>query len=498
MGLRAWLGLEKREDASYTDTLIQLLVNQAAGSTTALPTATAALEASSGLVARSLASASVSGPPWAESALSAPILALIGRSLFRSGEIVFRIVVDGGEVRLVPAAYHDIMGGADPASWEYTLTESGPSGTRTVGPVRGEGVVHLRHSVDVSRPWRGVGPVQSASLAGKLSAGTARLLANEVSGPSGYVLPVPRDGQDPTLDNLREDLKTLNGGTSLVESTQHNWSQGGTAPTREWEPRRIGAKPPETLPAIHKTATMEVLAACGVPPSPRDGRHGGVGRTRGLPKILDHHGRAVGCAHPCRAAPETGRGDRLRLPPASCGGRGEPVAGTQGACRGRGRAGQGSGAGRAVSSGRYRARKAAGLCVSCGQCPADGGCVTCGRCRVRNRANGRRWHRRNPGDSKRRQDARAARGRCRSCGRKPEPEYMTCRRCIEAASLRNRKRREATGRWGAHEITAADKARFRAQAQRKATEKPACQCSRPVPATSSPATRCRRCGRRIA
>ncbi len=100
-----------------------------------------------------------------------------------------------GAVQLVPAAHHDLTGGADPSSWRYTLTESGPSGTRTVGPVPGEAVVHLRYSVDASRPWRGVGPIQSASLAGKLSASTVTLLGNELSGAVGYVLPVPVTGE---------------------------------------------------------------------------------------------------------------------------------------------------------------------------------------------------------------------------------------------------------------------------------------------------------------
>ena len=45
---------ETRQDASYTDALVQILVERAAGASVVLPGATAALEACSGLVGRAL------------------------------------------------------------------------------------------------------------------------------------------------------------------------------------------------------------------------------------------------------------------------------------------------------------------------------------------------------------------------------------------------------------------------------------------------------------
>ena len=48
-GIMTRLGYEKRADSSYTDALVAVLTSGAAGTSTALPTATAALESCAGL-----------------------------------------------------------------------------------------------------------------------------------------------------------------------------------------------------------------------------------------------------------------------------------------------------------------------------------------------------------------------------------------------------------------------------------------------------------------
>ena len=50
-------GIETRADSSYTDALVAAITANASGETTAFPTATAALEACAGLVARAFAGA---------------------------------------------------------------------------------------------------------------------------------------------------------------------------------------------------------------------------------------------------------------------------------------------------------------------------------------------------------------------------------------------------------------------------------------------------------
>ena len=119
-------------------------------------------------------------------------------------------------------------------------------------------------------PWRGIGPLQAASLAGRLSAETSKALADELSGPRGSLLPVPKlDGQAATLSGLRADIRTLGGGLSTVESMSSSWGEGDrrTAPSKEWEARRVGASPPDSVVNLPDLATKEVMAACGISPA---------------------------------------------------------------------------------------------------------------------------------------------------------------------------------------------------------------------------------------
>ena len=186
--------------ASYTDTLIAALVSRAQGKTLAIPSATAALEACAGTVGRGFAASEVSGPDSLTQALTPSIMEMIGRSLIRTGEIVFLIDTTSGRLRLVPAETHDVTGGPFPEEWEYRLTLGGPSRTHTYDYVPAQSVLHFRYACDASTPWAGRGPIQVAALAGRLSAETVRALGDESSGPVGRLLGIPVDGADATVE----------------------------------------------------------------------------------------------------------------------------------------------------------------------------------------------------------------------------------------------------------------------------------------------------------
>ena len=68
-------------ESSYTDALVASIVAATSGKTVAEPTATGALEASAGLVARCFAGAQVKGPAFAVAALSPLCLSTIGLGL---------------------------------------------------------------------------------------------------------------------------------------------------------------------------------------------------------------------------------------------------------------------------------------------------------------------------------------------------------------------------------------------------------------------------------
>ena len=199
----------------------------------------------------------------------------------RKGELVLAIDVDAaGELRLWPAADYDVTGGHDPDSWRYRLNLAGPSALTTRTDVPAASVLHLTWSRDPSRPWRGVGPIESAALAGRLSAETTKALADESSGPRGHLPPVPqKDGNDPTLELLKADLRTLNGKTTLVESMASAFNTGDrfSSPS-DWQGRRIGFDAPASLVETASMACREVLAACGISPALFDAKAAAAAR----------------------------------------------------------------------------------------------------------------------------------------------------------------------------------------------------------------------------
>ena len=261
-----WTKPETR-DSSYTDALIASIVTNATGATIATPTATGALESAAGLVARSFAGATVNAPTALSGALTPGFLSLVGRSLVRYGEIAFYVHVRGGTLRLTPAASHDVKGDSEPETWTYELHLAGPSRYWSVDHVPSESVLHFRHQVDPGRPWRGVGPIESAALAGKLSTATISALADEAGGPRGHLLPIPVDGADPTVATLKADIRTLAGKLAIVESAgAAGWGDSdGAKGGPGWKPERIGANPPASMVQLLEAARGEVLAACGVP-----------------------------------------------------------------------------------------------------------------------------------------------------------------------------------------------------------------------------------------
>ena len=264
----------ERRDSSYTDTLIATITANASGNSTALPTATAALEACAGLVGRAFASADVEAPENIRHALTPSMMALIGRALIVRGEIVAYIETSTGGLELWPAASHNVKG--PPSGWRYEVTIGGPDRMLTYDDVPGEGVVHIMFERDAESPWRGVGPLQAAHLAGRLSAETMKALADESSGPRGSLLPLPVDGQDSTVERLKADIKTLNGHIATVQGG--DWDNPGTGGDADWQTKRLGADPPESLVQLAEVSTREVFAACGVNPAVLMSSQGTAGR----------------------------------------------------------------------------------------------------------------------------------------------------------------------------------------------------------------------------
>ena len=259
--------LETRADSSYTDALVAAILANASGQPPPLPTTTGALETAAGLVGQAFMSAEVKARPAVADAFMPGCLAMISRALIRRGEIVLRIDTGAGLLKLLPAESHDVEGGPDPITWEYRISLGWPSRTFTYDLIPSAGVVHVRYAVDPETHWRGYGPLGVALLAGKLSASTVQALADEANMPHGAFLALPKDGDDPTLTSLKQDVKKAQGNVLFVESVSENWQQGGNAPRDDWETKRFGASPPAALVEQAELAAREVYTACGIPPN---------------------------------------------------------------------------------------------------------------------------------------------------------------------------------------------------------------------------------------
>ena len=261
--MKIWpFGNKLETRASYTDTLIAGLLSRAQGTVVSVPTATGALEACVGTIGRGFAASEVKGPDPIASALTPGVLALIGRSLIRLGEVVFLIDTQAGKLRLIPAETHDVEGGPFPEEWKYRLNLSGPSKTVTYDYVPTQSVLHFRYSVDPSTPWRGNGPVQVAALAGQLSAETVKALANEAGGPVGRLLGIPADGADATVQALKSDIANAKGKMAIIESG--DWGNAGGDAKVSLKSERFGAEPPASMVQLLSAASQEIYAAVGL------------------------------------------------------------------------------------------------------------------------------------------------------------------------------------------------------------------------------------------
>ena len=252
--------------AGYTDALVDALITTAQGGD-GNAGGVAAVELAAGLWGRAFASAQVEPDGMAARMLTPEVLATAARSLILRGEAVFSIESVGGSLALVPACSWDIQGGPDPTTWRYILELAGPSAPEQRNRPA-EGVVHLRYSVDPARPWKGVSPLARAGVSASLLGRLELRLSQEANARTGYLLPVPVDGQDESITQLKADLKALAGNVALVETQAGGFGHGPQArPSREWHLERMGANPPAVLESLRSGAGSDILAACGVPPS---------------------------------------------------------------------------------------------------------------------------------------------------------------------------------------------------------------------------------------
>ena len=263
-----FFGKKTEKRASYTDAFVNALLNRATETDRAVALETGAVEICAGLYSRAFMSASVTPMTNRTRALTPELMGSIGRELIRQGEALFYIEVIDGEIALTPAASHDVRGQARAESWVYRLDLFGPSRTRSVRTPH-DGVVHCMYAREPGRPYRGVSPMDYARHTGKLAANLENKMSQEAGGPTGTILPIPKDpgagGDGDPLADLKSNLGNMRGKLSLVETTSGGWGDRASAPKNDWMPQRIGADTPAAMVQLRKEAINTVAQACGVP-----------------------------------------------------------------------------------------------------------------------------------------------------------------------------------------------------------------------------------------
>ena len=257
-----WQTRETRAEQPYTDALVELLIRQAGGGDTVITDGGTAVEtACRGLWSRAFAVADVKPETAATQALTGAVLSTMVEHLFDRGESLWVIDVEGGRVRLTSAASWTLHSSD---FYEVELPEPDQIRTRFL---QTDGLVHLRISRPVRRPWEGLGPVGGQSgKSARLLAAVEQRLGQEAAGTIGQVLPMP--AVDDSTKGLQDDIPRLGGRTVLVPTTSGNWDQGPTAaaPRSDWMPRRLGADPPAALVQLRRDVCADVAAAAGIDP----------------------------------------------------------------------------------------------------------------------------------------------------------------------------------------------------------------------------------------
>ena len=229
---------------------------------------TAAVETCAGLFGRCLAAATIDPAGGPAEAMTADFLAWAGRRLVTHGEALFAIAVEGGAVRLLPAASHDVSGrDPDPATWRYRLDLPAPGGT-TSRSVEAAGTIHLRWHTAVAEPWRGVGPLEGARVSADLHEKAVRSLRDEAGRASGGLLPIPMDRLDldqyrDLRDAYRTELENYRAKNAMVPGV-------GTpeSPLKDvWQVRRYGPEPDQWQVAMANDSAASILSCCGISPA---------------------------------------------------------------------------------------------------------------------------------------------------------------------------------------------------------------------------------------
>ena len=150
---------------------------------------------------------------------------------------------------LYPALVGSVTGSYKPETWRYNLKFPMPG--ENVDPIErniaADGVVHIRNNwATAATPWKGVSPLVMAGTSATALANIETRLGHDANTRVLHIIPAPDGTPAARMQTLRTSLSQSRGNATLVESMAGGWGGGRlAAPSRDWEPRRVGQRFPK-------------------------------------------------------------------------------------------------------------------------------------------------------------------------------------------------------------------------------------------------------------
>lgn len=177
-------------------------------------------------------------------------------------------MLDGVSTRMraVVASDWDVYGEANPATWRYRLTLSGPTNSRSIGALA-DAVIHPRIGTEPFVPWRGRSPLQVAISTGALAAVWERALREEGGIAVKLVTPMPAsiEGMEQSHVNAmrREFQSHSDSRNKLFPPT--TMRKGSDTPQTDWKAHRHGPSLEPAIERIYSAVTRATAGVFGVP-----------------------------------------------------------------------------------------------------------------------------------------------------------------------------------------------------------------------------------------
>ena len=266
-------GPDPAERRSYSGLILSAIEAAArgGGSPAAAWARSAACELAALYWSRGLATATVEPRTRRTGALTPLTCATIARRLARNGEYLAVLDVRDGRLALDEVWQWFVTGRPRRDSWTYRCTQSGPSFTET-RTLPADEVLHVRYAWYPEQPWRGASPAAFAVNGAGLVGGIDTTLAGEANSPSGFVMPAADLGGDKLDDDadpfatMRAELAALRGGLTIAPTNRDALGLGKDAgPASDFEAKRFGFHPPETIEPLRRQALIDALGIYGIP-----------------------------------------------------------------------------------------------------------------------------------------------------------------------------------------------------------------------------------------